>query len=94
VVLACDSAGRKVTGVVSLSTPHFQWRVKMDRPLDVEERRRYCMKEGDLFTGNTPPPWECPKGSNWAKTIFGDWFEREDNIPYCCDPSMERYWCM
>lgn len=66
----------------------------MEKPTDRDEQRRYCDTDGDLYQHDTPPPWDVPEGWMWRKTIFGTWFEREPNLPYCCDPSFERYWCM
>ena len=66
----------------------------MNKPDDLLEIQRYVQPDGDRYDATTPPPWDCAEGSHWEKTIFGVWFERAHDLPYCCDPSYERYWCM
>lgn len=66
----------------------------MKKPGDVDEARRYTQTAGDKYTADAPPPWWPDKDCHWSKTIFGDWFQRHKDTPYCCDPSSERYWCM
>jgi len=69
----------------------------MKRPTSQKEIDRYVQPVGDRYKANRTPPWKPGDGRanwTWEKTIFGAWFEREPNLPYCCDPSFERYWSM
>lgn len=69
----------------------------MKKPGTFEERYEYSHPTGVMYDPDTPPPWEPGDGEagwSWDKTIFGGWFERRPNLPYSCDPSFERYWCM
>jgi hypothetical protein len=70
----------------------------MNKPDTIEEVASFTQPDGAMYDPNTPPPWEPGEGFDagwrWDKTIFGGWFERKPNLPYSCDPSFERYWCM
>jgi hypothetical protein len=44
----------------------------------------------------TPKPKKAPKrGYKWVQNLLTQkWIQIPTDTPYCCDPSMERYWSM
>ena len=49
----------------------------------------------ETIKANTPPTEAPEQGKKWVKNLIsGKWIQIDIDTPYCCDPSMERYWSM